>query len=227
MVTQLNVEAPRHTHPLHLELCLWYCQHFSATSTTIYPAADRCMDRMIHDTCAWARSEHPGPGPIIPSFPPQTSILRFPGLPPDDLLTESTIRSFNRLFASPVCGLAWRKGLHEGDNVVGDEGASYDMAGWEHSALSPTQELPSEGSDTTDPPSARSHAWAPTQPIDPGMRAGTRILLHPHALKASSTMLAQMTRGYVHHTRLHTLSHLTVCLSLHREPPALLHALRL
>ncbi|KAH9011945.1 hypothetical protein EDB83DRAFT_2447296, partial [Lactarius deliciosus] len=133
------------------------------------------MDRMIHDTCAWARSEHPGPGPIIPSFPPQTSILRFSGLPPDDLLTESTIRSFNRLFASPVCGLAWRKGLYEGDDVVGDEGASYDMAGWEHSTLSLAQELPSEGSDTTNPPSARSHAWAPTQPINPGMRAGARI----------------------------------------------------
>ncbi|KAH9031389.1 hypothetical protein EDB83DRAFT_2419366 [Lactarius deliciosus] len=183
MVTQLNVEAPRHTHLLHLELWLWYCQHFSATSTTIYPAADRCKDRMIHDTCALARSENPGPGPIIPSFPPQTSILRFSGLPPDDFLTESTIRSFNRLFASPVCGLAWRKGLYEGDDVVGDEGASYDMAGWEHSTLSLAQELP--------------------------------------------TMLTQMTRGYVHHTRLHTLSHLTVCLSLHREPPALLRALRL
>ncbi|KAH9014326.1 hypothetical protein EDB84DRAFT_1568214 [Lactarius hengduanensis] len=54
-----------------------------------------------------------------------------------------------------------------------------------------------------------------------GMRAGTRILLDLHVLKASITILAQMTRRYVHYTRFRTLSHLAACLSPHREPPAL------
>lgn len=176
MVTQFskrNVEAPRHTHLLHFGRCLWHCQHFSATSITIYPAADRRMDRMIHDTRAWTRSEHHGPGPIIPSSPPQTSILLFSGLPPDHSIASSQV-----LFVGSHGG----RDFYAGVDVVGDEGASYDMAGWERSALSLAQELPSEGSDTTHPPSARSHAWAPTQPIDPSMRAGARILLHPHAL---------------------------------------------
>ncbi|KAH9021508.1 hypothetical protein EDB85DRAFT_415898 [Lactarius pseudohatsudake] len=184
----------------------------SATSTTIYPASDRRMDRTIHDTCARTRSEHPDPGPIIPSFPPQTSVLLFSGFPPDDLPTESTIRSFDRLFASPICGLARRKGFSEGDDV-GHEGASYNMLGCERSALSLTQELQSECSDTTHHTcmgsctahrprheGRRAHLAAPARTLSP----------HHHARSNDSEICP-----------LHTLSHLTAYLSPHREPPAL------
>ncbi|KAH8987046.1 hypothetical protein EDB92DRAFT_1205450 [Lactarius akahatsu] len=188
MVTQcsmLNVEAPRHTH----------------LRNVYHHLPDRRMYRMIHDTCARTRSEHPDPGPIIPSFPPQTPILPFSGLPPDDLPIESTFRSFNRLFAGPVCRLARRKRLDEGDDVVGDEGA-------------PARRLRHHR------PTLRSlTCTGPYAPIDPGMRAGWRILLHPHALKASITMLAQMTRRFVHHTRLRTLSRLIACLSTGNPRP--------
>ncbi|KAH9030887.1 hypothetical protein EDB85DRAFT_1396691 [Lactarius pseudohatsudake] len=165
----------------------------SATSTTIYPASDRRMDRMIHDTCARTRLEYPDPGPIIPSFPPQTSVLLSSGLPPDDLPAESTIRSFDRLFASPVCGLARRMGFYEGDNVVGDEGASFDMAGWEHSALSLAQELPSEGSDAT------HHTcmgfYTAHRPRHEGRHAHLAVpahtqSLHPHTRSNDSEMLS-------------------------------------
>ncbi len=66
------------------------------------------------------------------------------GLPPDDLPTEPAFRSFGRLFISPVCRLAdlAEEWADEGDDVVGNEGASYDMASWEHSAPSPSPEPP-------------------------------------------------------------------------------------
>ncbi len=66
------------------------------------------------------------------------------GFPPDDLPTGPAFRSFSCLFMSPVCRLAdlAEEWADEGDDVVGNEGVTYDMAGWEHSAPSLSPEPP-------------------------------------------------------------------------------------
>jgi hypothetical protein len=69
------------------------------------------------------------------------------GFPSDNLpATESSFRSFGHLFASPVCGLVdlAEEWTDEDKDAVGDDGASYDRAGWVHNSPGLTLERPSE-----------------------------------------------------------------------------------
>ncbi|KAH9071386.1 hypothetical protein EDB83DRAFT_2363175, partial [Lactarius deliciosus] len=109
--SKLNVELPRHTPPtlqiLFVRSLAPLCNHL------FYTVADRCsMAHGSHDPCAWTRL---APEPIIPSLPPHSTfaeigniVLMVVLLPP--MTSQSTCCSFSRIFASPVCGVAWRKG---------------------------------------------------------------------------------------------------------------------
>ncbi|KAH9071382.1 hypothetical protein EDB83DRAFT_2363137 [Lactarius deliciosus] len=114
MVTQsleANVEASYHTPPA-LRIV------FAGSSVPLhnrlfYPVANRysMAHRMIL-VCGpdWPRahySESPHPTARSPRL--ETSTLLMVVLPPP-MTSQSTSCSFSRLFASPVCGLAWRKG---------------------------------------------------------------------------------------------------------------------
>ncbi|KAI9450985.1 hypothetical protein BJY52DRAFT_1299850 [Lactarius psammicola] len=75
----------------------------------------------------------PSPDPPDSTFPEIENIdpassLRLEGLP-----TKSIFRSFGRLLAKPGCGLADLAEVtaDEDDDIVGDEGGSYDMVYWE------------------------------------------------------------------------------------------------
>src|SRR6266404_1261640 len=83
------------------------------------------------------RSESPTPSPS--SDPPDSTFPEIEnfdptyGLRPEGLPTKSVFRSFGRLFEKPGRGLAdlAEEDTDEDDDVVGDEGISYDMVDWE------------------------------------------------------------------------------------------------
>ncbi|KAI9450994.1 hypothetical protein BJY52DRAFT_1191311 [Lactarius psammicola] len=75
----------------------------------------------------------PSPDPPDSTFPEIENFDPTYGLRPEGLPTKSVFRSFGRLFAKPGRGLAdlAEESADEDDDVVGDEGTSYDMVDWE------------------------------------------------------------------------------------------------
>jgi distribution and morphology protein 34 len=75
----------------------------------------------------------PSPDPPDSTFPEIENFDPTYGLRPEGLPTKSVFRSFGRLFANPSRGLAdlAEESTDEDDDVVGSEGASYDMVDWE------------------------------------------------------------------------------------------------
>ena len=75
----------------------------------------------------------PSPDPPDSTFPEIENFDPTYGLRPEGLPTKSVFRSFGRLFATPSRGLAdlAEESTDEDDDVVGSEGASYDMVDWE------------------------------------------------------------------------------------------------
>ncbi|KAH9016854.1 hypothetical protein EDB85DRAFT_2155598 [Lactarius pseudohatsudake] len=153
MATQLHVDAPRHAHVLHVL-------------------------HLKHSLVFTALSEHPDLGPIIPTLLSRNIFseigiidIRVRFLP-DDLPTETTCRSFSRLFASPICGLvdlAEEGPYNVNDVVVNEEGTN---------AITVVAHTCSTRCSTLPP--AHSRIWVPTSHIDPGMGASSRIVLHPY-----------------------------------------------
>ncbi|KAH9071404.1 hypothetical protein EDB83DRAFT_2363460 [Lactarius deliciosus] len=153
MVTQsleANVEASYHTPPA-LRIV------FAGSSVPLhnrlfYPVANRysMAHRMIL-VCGpdWPRahySESPHPTARSPRL--ETSTLLMVVLPPP-MTSQSTSCSFSRLFASPVCGLAWRKGRMR---MMVLSGMKVRLIIWLDGSIAPcffTLELPSEGANAT------------------------------------------------------------------------------
>ncbi|KAH9015091.1 hypothetical protein EDB85DRAFT_2135444 [Lactarius pseudohatsudake] len=75
----------------------------------------------------------PSPDPPDSTFPEIENFDPTYGLRPEGLPTKSVFRSFGRLFANPGRGLAdlAEESTDEDEDVVGDEGTSYDMVDWE------------------------------------------------------------------------------------------------
>ncbi|KAH8987030.1 hypothetical protein EDB92DRAFT_1205009 [Lactarius akahatsu] len=97
MVTQLNVEAPRHT-PLALQIV------FSGSSA---PLRNRLF-YSVANRCSMAHGSHDSSHPLILKTSTLLMVVLPPSLPLNDLPVYLLLVS--RIFASPVCGLAWRKG---------------------------------------------------------------------------------------------------------------------
>ena len=113
------------------------------------------------------RSDSPtsmqSPDPPDSTFPEIENFDPTYGLRPEGLPNKSVFRSFGRLFANPSRGLAdlAEESTDEDDDVVGSEGASYDMVDWEDTVPGLTPEASVLGDHLAGPSSGLEYETVP------------------------------------------------------------------
>jgi distribution and morphology protein 34 len=113
------------------------------------------------------RSESPtsvqSPDPPDSTFPEIENFDPTYGLRPEGLPNKSVFRSFGRLFANPSRGLAdlAEESTDEDEDVVGSEGASYDLVDWEDTVPGLTPEASVLGDHPAGPSSGLEYESVP------------------------------------------------------------------
>jgi distribution and morphology protein 34 len=130
----------------------------------------------------------PSPDPPDSTFPEIENFDPTYGLRPEGLPTKSVFRSFGRLFAHPSRGLAdlAEETTDEEDDVVGSEGASYDMVDWEDTVPRLTPEASVFGDNPAGTSSGAEYETVPA--------VGGGTVTRPRVFHAHSQVQSRATR---------------------------------
>ena len=138
------------------------------------------------------RSDSPtsmaSPDPPDSTFPEIENFDPTYGLRPEGLPTKSVFRSFGRLFANPSRGLAdlAEEDTDEDDDVVGSEGASFDMVDWEDTVPGLTPEASVLGDNPTGTSSGVEYETVPA--------VGGGTVTRPRVFHAHSQVQSRASR---------------------------------
>ena len=159
-----------------------------------YPRARTSSGSSIAETARSRthRSESPvsasSPDPPDSTFPEIENFDPTYGLRPEGLPNKSVFRSFGRLFANPSRGLAdlAEESTDEDEDVVGSEGASYDMVDWEDTVPGLTPEASVLGDNPAGPSSGVEYETVPA--------VGGGTVTRPRVFHAHSQVQSRASR---------------------------------